>query len=232
MQQERKISAGGYRQCKRLGDVVLAASLLVLILPMLLLLAVWIKLDSRGPIFYLQPRPGKAGRLFTLIKFRSMATPAPGAAFALTQANDARLTNAGQWLRRLHLDELPQLLNVVLGHMSLVGPRPLPAPLYQACRAAIPNYDARHAVKPGITGFAQIWQGYTTTLEEEALKWKYDLYYIRRLSLRLDVQLMWATIASGPSQNPLARAAMREKVILAAAQLVGCDASPSAVGSE
>jgi lipopolysaccharide/colanic/teichoic acid biosynthesis glycosyltransferase len=220
MQQEWPVITGSYRHCKQVCDVILAASALVMSLPLLLLLALWIKIDSPGTVFYLQPRPGKAGRLFTLIKFRSMTAAAQGTRFTLTQTNDARLTNAGKWMRKLHLDELPQLLNVVMGHMSLVGPRPLPEPLYHEYRQAIPAYDARHAVKPGITGFAQVWQGYTTTLEEEALKWKYDLYYMQRLSLQMDATILWATFFGYSSKMQSARVAMREKVLLDAAQRV------------
>jgi lipopolysaccharide/colanic/teichoic acid biosynthesis glycosyltransferase len=202
-----------YLAVKNAADFIAALVVLVLCTPLLLLLMVWIKLDSRGEIFYLQKRPGKDNCLFTLIKFRSMAVPKPDAGFLLTQANDARLTTAGKWLRKLHLDELPQLFNVLLGHMSLVGPRPLPAPLYAEYQQAIPDYNLRHRIKPGITGFAQIWQGYTNTMDDEALKWKYDVYYIQRISLTNDLIILWETIFGGGSRNSLARAAMRKRVI-------------------
>lgn len=212
MQLELTAAQKRYLLFKNAYDLLLGLILLLLALPLLLLVSSWIKVDSKGGVFYLQKRPGRNNRLFTLLKFRSMTAPAPGAGFALTQANDARLTNAGKWLRKLHLDELPQLLNVVAGHMSLVGPRPLPEPLYAAYQAQIPAYNLRHMVRPGITGFAQIWQGYTNTMEEEALKWKYDVYYIQRLSLKQDALIMWQTIFGGNSKNSLVREQVKKEV--------------------
>lgn len=202
-----------YLGLKNVFDVVLALLVLVLCAPLMLAVMTWIRLDSRGGVFYLQKRPGRGNRLFTLIKFRSMSVPKQGDSFLLTQANDARLTTAGKWLRKLHLDELPQLLNVVLGHMSLVGPRPLPEPLYAEYQQAIPDYDLRHLIKPGITGFAQVWQGYTNTMAEEALKWKYDVYYIQRISLKNDLRILWETVFGRRSRNAIERAATRKKVI-------------------
>ncbi|MBO2011470.1 sugar transferase [Hymenobacter negativus] len=202
-----------YLVYKNLYDVGLALVVLVLCAPLLLVLMAWVKLDSRGGVFYLQKRPGRNNRLFTLIKFRSMTVPEEGDAFLLTQANDARLTTAGKWLRKLHMDELPQLINVLLGHMSLVGPRPLPEPLYAAYQQAIPDYNLRHVIKPGITGFAQIWQGYTNTMEEETLKWKYDMYYIQRISLKNDLMILRETIFGKRSRNIAEREAQRKIVI-------------------
>lgn len=198
---------------KSIYDFLLALLVLMLCVPLLLVLMAWIKLDSPGEIFYLQKRPGKNNKLFTLIKFRSMTTPKKGDAFLLTQENDARLTTAGKWLRKFHLDELPQLLNVVLGHMSLVGPRPLPEPLYAEYQRTIPHYNLRHLIKPGITGFAQVWQGYTNTMEEEALKWKYDVHYIQRISLTNDLTILQETIFGRRSRNTFNRDAIRENVI-------------------
>ena len=103
--------------------------------------------------------------------------------------------------------------------MSLVGPRPLPAPLYAEYQRAIPNYNLRHAVKPGITGFAQLWQGYTNTLEGEALKWKYDLYYIQRMSFKEDLSIIWKTVVGGSARVCSKREAMRRTVI---ANAVAC----------
>lgn len=213
MQLELTAGQQRYVHFKQVYDFALALVLLLLCLPLMVLLVIWIKWDSKGNVFYAQERPGKHNRLFTLIKFRSMTVPQHGEAFSLTQANDMRLTNAGRWLRKLHLDELPQLINVVLGHMSLVGPRPLPEPLYAKYQQEIPDYNVRHLAKPGLTGFAQIWQGYTTTLEEEALKWKYDLYYLQRMSLKEDAVILWETVFGGNSKDPLQREEMRNSVI-------------------
>ena len=213
MQIELTASQKRYLYFKQFYDFTLALIFLLFCLPLLLLLVIWIRLDSKGNVFYLQKRPGKKNRLFTLIKFRSMTTPKRGEEFLLTQANDTRLTNAGKWLRKLHLDELPQLVNVVLGHMSLVGPRPLPEPLYAKYQQEIPDYNLRHSTKPGITGFAQIWQGYTTTMEEEALKWKYDMYYIQRMSLKEDVIILWETVFGGSSKDSWKRDEMQKKVL-------------------
>jgi lipopolysaccharide/colanic/teichoic acid biosynthesis glycosyltransferase len=202
-----------YLALKNAADFVLALLVLILCIPLLLTLMAWVKLDSHGGVFYLQKRPGKDNQLFTLIKFRSMSVPKKEEGFLLTQANDTRLTTAGKWLRKLHLDELPQLLNVLLGHMSLVGPRPLPEPLYAEYQQKIPDYNLRHQIKPGITGFAQVWQGYTSTMEEEALKWKYDVYYIQRISFENDLTILQETLFGRRSRNSVEREATRQKVV-------------------
>lgn len=212
MQIELTAGQKRYVYFKQLCDFILAAIILLVCWPLLLILALWIKLDSTGSVFYLQKRPGRNNCLFTLIKFRSMAPPTSGEMFSLTQADDVRLTNAGKWMRRFHLDELPQLVNVALGHMSMVGPRPLPEPLYAEYQQAIPNYDRRHMIKPGITGFAQIWQGYTTTIEEEALKWKYDMYYMQRISWKEDMVILWETVFGSDSKDRLKREKMKERI--------------------
>ncbi len=173
---------------------MLALSAAILSLPLFACIALWVVLDSKGGAFFVQERPGLHGKLFKLYKFRSMQKAGNKEPFKLTTENDARVTRAGKWLRQLHLDELPQLINVLRGDMSLVGPRPIPAELYTSCKEEIDHYDLRHCIKPGITGFSQVWLGYTNTMQGEALKWKYDMYYIKYLSPGFDAQLLWQTL--------------------------------------
>ena len=158
----------------------------------IIIIAIMIRLESPGNPFFVQKRIGKNGRLFNIYKFRTMINN-NSTGFQLTIPNDNRLTTVGKYIRRLHLDELPQLVNVMFGEMSIIGPRPVPSELYTYYKSEIPNYDIRHLVLPGITGYAQVWQGYTYTLKDEAIKLKYDIYYIKRLSLKMDVKILWFT---------------------------------------
>jgi len=185
----------------RMLSLTLAALGLLPCLPMLAVIAVAIKLDSRGPVFFVQERVGRRGRTFRLVKFRTMH-PADGAHSEWERDNCDRITAVGKWLRRYRLDELPQLLNVLQGHMNLVGPRPHPvtnlAELARAARGlheqAIPYYSMRCAVPPGITGWAQVRYRYANSLEEEMEKVRYDLYYVKHMSLWLDVHILFETI--------------------------------------
>jgi sugar transferase (PEP-CTERM system associated) len=164
-------------------------------LPIALLVALLIKLTSRGPALYSQVRVGKDGELFKLYKFRSMFNDAEaksGATWATK--NDPRITPLGRWLRRLRLDELPQLWNVLRGEMVIVGPRPERPEFVRVLADRIPYYNQRHAVKPGITGWAQINHKYGDTIEDTLLKLEYDLYYIKNLNLWLDLYIMFHTI--------------------------------------
>jgi len=177
---------------KRAFDLALATAGLVVLSPLLLAIAIWVKLDSPGPALYAQERVGLNGRRFGMHKFRTMRTDAEAHGPGWTTPGDPRCTRSGAVLRRLSLDELPQLWNVVVGHMSLVGPRP-ERPMYvEQFRGLIPRYMLRHHVKAGITGWAQV-NGLRgdTPLESRI---KYDLYYIRNWSLGLDVRIVLLTL--------------------------------------
>jgi exopolysaccharide biosynthesis polyprenyl glycosylphosphotransferase len=180
---------------RRSADVLLAALLLAFTLPLALLAALAIKLDGPGPIFYLQTRVGLHGRTFTLYKFRSM-TPgaeAPGRAVWATR-DDPRVTRVGRVLRLLRIDEIPQVFNVLRGDMAFIGPRPERPEFVAELAAAIPHYAARHAVRPGITGWAQVNYPYGASREDAARKLTYDLYYVRRRSLFLDLIILISTV--------------------------------------
>ena len=174
---------------------LMALATAIVCAPLMLLVALAVKLSSRGPVLYRQTRVGWQGRIFTLYKFRSMhpnAEAATGAVWAVK--DDPRVTAVGRWLRRLRLDELPQFLNVLRGDMSLVGPRPERPEFVEELSARIPFYRQRLCVRPGITGWAQINHKYGDTLEDAATKLEYDLYYIKHLSLALDLYVLFHTL--------------------------------------
>jgi Undecaprenyl-phosphate glucose phosphotransferase len=181
---------------KRAMDVALSLAALVALSPLLLLIAGMVKLTSPGPVFYRQRRCGLNGRPFDMLKYRSMRADAEqetGAVWA--RKDDDRRTTLGTFLRRTSLDELPQLLNVLRGDMSLVGPRPERPEFIQQFRKTIPNYMARHCVKAGITGWAQVhgWRG-NTSLRKRV---QYDLYYITHWTPWLDLRILWMTVRHG-----------------------------------
>jgi Undecaprenyl-phosphate glucose phosphotransferase len=181
---------------KRAMDVLISAIALIILAPLMGLVAVIIKLTSPGPVFYRQERCGLNGQPFRMLKFRSMhidAEQQTGAVWA--QKDDPRRTRFGSLLRRTSLDELPQLINVLKGDMSLVGPRPERPVFIQQFKKTIPNYMARHCVKSGITGWAQVhgWRG-NTSLRKRV---RYDLYYITHWNPWLDVRIMWMTLFHG-----------------------------------
>lgn len=181
---------------KRCMDVVLSFLALLLLSPVMALIALLVKLTSPGPIFYRQERCGLNGRSFTMFKFRSMRTDAEQQTGAVwTSQNDPRRTRLGAFLRRTSLDELPQLINVLRGDMSLVGPRPERPVFIQQFSKTVPNYVARHCVKAGITGWAQVhgWRG-NTSLRKRV---QYDLYYITHWTPWLDIRIMWMTLWHG-----------------------------------
>lgn len=203
-----------YHRRKRLFDILLASVALVALLPVFLLVAIAVRLDSRGPVLYEQERVGinrrrgqgptpirgnrrrrvSYGRPFTIYKFRSMVSDAEkhtGPVWA--QDRDPRCTRVGTFLRRSHLDEIPQLLNVLRGEMGMVGPRPERPQLFGDLVAQIPEYALRCRTLPGITGIAQIKNGYDDSLQSAARKVQYDLYYIRKGSALLDLKIMMAT---------------------------------------
>jgi exopolysaccharide biosynthesis polyprenyl glycosylphosphotransferase len=179
---------------KRTMDVALSALGLVALAVLFPILALAIWLEDRGPIFYAQERMGLDGRLFRMLKFRSMRVDAEDDGARWTQENDPRRTRVGSFLRRTSLDELPQLVNVFKGEMSLVGPRPERPEFVKTLSEKIPYYRQRHCVKPGITGWAQINYRYGDTLEDTIAKLEYDLYYIKNVSPSLDGYIIFHTL--------------------------------------
>jgi len=178
----------------RLFSVVLAAVGLVVCAPLFAIIALLIKADSAGPVFFLHERIGKDGRKFSLVKFRTMDTVVPSRS-EWVRDNGDRITKLGRWLRKYRLDELPQLFNVLMGHMNVIGPRPHPASNYHLFMRNIPFYAFRATVRPGITGWAQVRYGYANDLQEEIEKMRYDMYYIKYHSVRLDVEIIVRTMA-------------------------------------
>jgi putative colanic acid biosynthesis UDP-glucose lipid carrier transferase len=187
---------GVRRAIKRLEDVVLGCVFLFLCAAPMLLIAIAIKLTSKGPVLFKQPRHGENGREFNVLKFRSMSVMERGAVVTQAQRNDPRITKLGAFLRRTSLDELPQFLNVIAGDMSLVGPRPHAVAHNALYRTKILEYMRRHKVKPGITGWAQVngHRGETDTLEKMVARVEHDLAYIQRWSLWLDVKIIFLTV--------------------------------------
>ncbi|MEO6054250.1 MAG: exopolysaccharide biosynthesis polyprenyl glycosylphosphotransferase [Chthoniobacterales bacterium] len=183
-----------YRYIKDSFDLIFGGTLFLLALPFMLVVALLIKLDSRGPIIFLQERTGRDGKPFTLFKFRTMKVHTPGKDDLYTREGDSRITRVGGILRRTRLDELPQLLNIWFGHMSLIGPRAEWTKLVAKYEKEIPGYHLRHLVKPGITGWAQLNYPYGENLEDTIEKLKYDLYYIKHYSPILDLEIVLKTI--------------------------------------
>ncbi|MCL4813194.1 MAG: TIGR03013 family PEP-CTERM/XrtA system glycosyltransferase [Vicinamibacteraceae bacterium] len=180
---------------KRAGDAVFAALGLVIAAPVMLLVAAAIKLTSPGPALYHQVRVGLQGRHFTIHKFRSMRTDAEAGTGAVwAQQNDDRITPVGRIIRKTRLDELPQLWNVLRGDMSFVGPRPERPEFVSSLSEQIPFYGQRHVVKPGVTGWAQVCYTYGASVEDALEKLQYDLFYIKHLSLALDLFVIFKTI--------------------------------------
>jgi Undecaprenyl-phosphate glucose phosphotransferase len=185
---------------KRLEDIVISLICLLITLPLLVVIAVCIKLDTRGPVFFRQKRLGANNLAFDLLKFRSMHVDySDPLGQRLTESNDPRVTRVGKFIRRTSIDELPQLINVLRGEMSLVGPRPHPLAASAAGIAyahAIQEYPIRHRVKPGITGWAQVngWRGKTVTIDQIRGRVEYDLYYIENWSLAFDFLILGWTV--------------------------------------
>ncbi|MGP0593571.1 TIGR03013 family XrtA/PEP-CTERM system glycosyltransferase [Nitrospira sp. T9] len=179
---------------KRMGDLFGALLGLIALAPLFVLIALLVKLDSPGPVFYRQTRVGHHGYPYVLLKFRSMRNDAEAEGIQWASLRDVRVTKTGAWLRKLRLDELPQLLNVLKGDMSLVGPRPERPHFVQELRKSIPYYDLRHTVRPGISGWAQICFQYAGSVEDSHVKLQYDLYYVKNLSLCLDLRILVRTI--------------------------------------
>ena len=179
---------------RRLFDIVISLALLVLMFPALLLIATMVKIDSPGPVVYRQDRVGLNGRTFVLRKFRSMRIDAEAGGPRWAAEHDPRVTRLGRWLRLTRLDELPQLVNVLVGEMSLVGPRPERPHFVEQIVQAMPQFTQRVVVKPGITGWAQVNYPYGATIEDAREKLAYDLYYIRNRKLNLDLKILVKTL--------------------------------------
>ncbi|XOD68509.1 MAG: exopolysaccharide biosynthesis polyprenyl glycosylphosphotransferase [Flavobacteriales bacterium AspAUS03] len=179
---------------KRLIDIILSLILLVLLSPIILVTVVLIRLDSKGLVFYSQKRIGLFNKEFKLFKFRSMFIDAEENGAVWAKKNDKRITRIGKFIRKIRVDELPQLINVLKGEMSLIGPRPEREIFTQELKKHIPYYEFRHAVKPGITGWAQVKYPYGASIEDAQWKHKYDLYYIKYQNLMLDLKIIFLTI--------------------------------------
>jgi sugar transferase (PEP-CTERM system associated) len=180
---------------KRLTDIAAALIGFILAVPLMLAVAALVKLTSRGPALYHQPRVGRQGRVFTVYKFRSMKQDAEAGTGAVwARANDDRITPIGRFIRRTRLDELPQLWNVLTGDMSLVGPRPERPEFVKQLTEKIPFYGQRHVLRPGLTGWAQVRYTYGSSVEDAMEKLQYDLFYIKNLSVTLDLFIILSTI--------------------------------------
>ncbi|MHC5322668.1 sugar transferase [Priestia megaterium] len=180
-----------YSLCKRMFDIVISFIALVVLLPVILLFALIVMIETPGSPFFLQERLGQSGRPFTIMKLRSMYSGAEknGAQWAVK--NDSRVTRVGKLIRQTRIDELPQLWNVLKGDMSIVGPRPERAVFIEEFQKTLPSFRQRLAVKPGLTGWAQINGGYELTPAE---KLELDLYYIQHTNIRFDVKIMIKTL--------------------------------------
>lgn len=184
---------------KRTFDIVFSLFALLLLSPLMLLIAVAVKLTSKGPVFFVQDRYGLDGKKIGVYKFRTMKVMENSDTVVQASRNDPRVTALGAVLRRTSLDELPQFLNVLLGHMSVVGPRPHAVAHNEQYRSQVSFYMLRHKVKPGITGWAQVngWRGETDTLDKMEKRVEYDLYYIRNWSLWFDIKIIFKTVFKG-----------------------------------
>lgn len=189
------VPSGSYGQAKVVVDSLTALIALVVLGPLLLLVALAIRLDSPGPALFKQKRTGYRGDVFTIYKFRTMFQEGtPGRSF--TAENDPRITRIGPFLRRTRLDELPQILNILRGEMSWIGPRPMAIDLTNWYQSEIPFFEYRHVVRPGITGWAQVQQGYADEIEGATKKLYYDFYYIKNFSFWLDLVITVKTVST------------------------------------
>lgn len=176
---------------KQVADLLISLVMLIFLSPLFLLLAIIIKFDSSGPVFFLQERVGKDGKLFTIIKFRTMVKDAEKNGPQMAKVKDKRITRVGHLLRKYRLDELPQLFNVVSGDMSLIGPRPERLYFIDKFEESVPDFRKRLDVRPGITGLAQTIGGYDMSPKE---KLELDLYYIQKCSLLLDLKIIFRSL--------------------------------------
>ncbi|MEO8152848.1 MAG: TIGR03013 family XrtA/PEP-CTERM system glycosyltransferase [Rhizobacter sp.] len=190
------VQGRGRMIAKRAFDILSSSFLLLIASPVMLLTMIAIRLDSAGPIFYSQERVGLGGKLFMCLKFRSMGTDAEkdGVARWATK-NDSRVTRVGAIMRKTRIDELPQLLSVLRGEMSMVGPRPERPSFVKQLKEQIPFYDVRHSIKPGVTGWAQVRYSYGASIDDARKKHQFDLYYVKNNSLLLDLLVLIETVS-------------------------------------
>jgi Undecaprenyl-phosphate glucose phosphotransferase len=183
---------------KRAVDIILASLILIMFAPLLLVTALWIKLEARGPVIFRQTRHGYNNEIIRIFKFRTMTTCDSDGQFVQATKDDPRITRLGRVLRSTNIDELPQLFNVLLGEMSMIGPRPHPVALNEAYVNLISLYSRRHNVKPGITGWAQVngYRGETDTIEKMQRRLQYDIYYIDNWSFMFDLKIIVLTLFS------------------------------------
>jgi exopolysaccharide biosynthesis polyprenyl glycosylphosphotransferase len=179
---------------QRIVSVVVSAIGLVVTAPLMVVIAIVTKLESPGPVLFVQERIGLGGRPFRVFKFRTMRPEAPDQDGVWGRDNASRVTRFGEKLRRYRLDELPQFWNILRGDMSLVGPRPEMASNVATLAAVIPFYNLRHEVRPGLTGWAQVKAGYSMSTEEVTRKLCYDLYYIKHMSVAFDLRILFDTV--------------------------------------
>lgn len=191
----------GYIGIRLVGEWLCAAISIVVLFPLFCLIAIAIRLDSQGPVFFMHDRIGYRGREFKTIKFRTMIdrnqvglSNFVKRTEAMTVADDPRITRIGRFLRKTRLDELPQIINILRGEMSWIGPRPEAVPLSRWYEVEIPFYHYRHMLRPGITGWAQVSQGHVTAMEDVKMKLQYDFYYIKRASFWLDLYICFKTL--------------------------------------
>src|SRR5215813_6181726 len=182
-----------YKRARRMMDVTMSIIIGLLTGPLMLITALAIKLDSRGPVFYFQERVGLHNTTFRIVKFRSMRVDAEANGPVWANQGDSRVTRVGRWIRKLRIDELPQLFNIIRGEMSLIGPRPERPVFIEQLEQRIPYYSERHLVKPGLTGWAQVRYPYGASLEDAREKYQYDLYYIKNQSPMLDALILLET---------------------------------------
>ncbi len=183
-----------YSYIKRVFDLGIAGFLLFITSPLFILSAMLISIESHGPIIYAQKRVGLKGRVFTLYKFRSMYDYADKNGATWAKVNDARITKYGKFMRKLRIDELPQLWNILKNDMSFIGPRPEQVEFVQDFEQKIANYSLRHNVKPGLTGLAQVSYPYAASENDARRKLEYDLYYINNISALLELKILFKTV--------------------------------------
>lgn len=184
----------GYMLVKRLLDILCVLAALPFALPLMLITAIAIRLESAGSVLFVQNRVGQGGREFKIYKFRSMRTDSEQNGAQLAQVGDSRITRVGSFIRKTRLDELPQFFNILKGDMSLIGPRPEQKVFVEQFEKSIPFYQYRHIVKPGLSGWAQVTQGYAGNTDETQVKIEHDFYYIKHFSFSLDVLIMFKTV--------------------------------------